>query len=155
MLKMTMKYVTHQGRFERRYEGAKKRALYRIGSYVRTTMKRRFRKKKNRKDVSAPGEFPKAFEKQPFRTQTLFEVDHRRDAVYVGPRIFTGSGPKPPGKTVPEVVNEGGVTAVENPKTGVIKLVDIAPRPFVALTLALPAVDTFVMGQVEEHNLRI
>lgn len=155
MLKMATKYVTNQHRFERRYEGARIRALYRIGAYMRVTMVRHFPKKKNRDDVSRPGRFPKAYEKYPFRTQVFFEVDRRRGSVFVGPRLFFGKNPKPPGKTVPEVINEGGVTAVEDPKTGKISLVDIEPRPFVALTLKIPKVNEFVMQQVEKHKLRI
>jgi hypothetical protein len=109
--------------------------LARTGGFARTTMKQGMRK---RKKVSAADglSYPSSHSGE-LRNLIFFAYDAARKGVVVGPLAF---GSKVGGKTVPQLINEGGsmtkaVTYRDSGRTSSRRFV-YKPRPFVALALA-------------------
>ncbi len=113
------------------------RVLSQTGAFARTVMKRGMRK---RKKVSDPGEFPSSHAGH-LRNLIFFGYDAAKKSVVIGPTLFKD---KVGGKTIPQLINEGGNAAIDvtDRKTGkkTRRSVTYRPRPFVALTakVAIP-----------------
>jgi hypothetical protein len=121
--------VVYAATVEKRIASKTKRVLFKTGAYTRKSMQRSMR---YRKGPSQPGQPPSAHRdgRGPLLRRLIgFEVDRQRDSVTIGPQRF-GKLSQPSGKTVPDLVNDGGtITATLEGRTVTAEL---EARPFTA-----------------------
>lgn len=90
------------------------KALRTIGALVRRVERNSIKVKEG---PSKPGNPPHAHGQDSlFRNKIFFVYDHKTKAVLIGPALINGSLRKPPGKTVPEVLEFGGTVEFVNLK---------------------------------------
>lgn len=107
-------------------EAKERKVLARTGGFARKVMRQGM---KRRKKVSQPGQYPSAHAGQ---LKQLIYFGYDGGGLVVGPVLFKGRGAQPVGKTVPELINEGGTVTVR--ETRRTYKANYAARPFVALT---------------------
>lgn len=116
----------YNDRVMKRVEQKKRRVLFRLGAYIRQTMKRSIRVSRK---SSEPGQPPRVRKSNsPLRQLITFHVDLAQETVTVGPMIFSGSKVKS-SKPLPELLNEGG-TFRQVRRDGGSVLAQVRPRPF-------------------------
>lgn len=140
------------------------KVLYRTGGFGRKVMRSGMRRRKN---ASQPGEYPSAHAGQ-LKELIYFGIDETNSLV-IGPTVFPGAkGKAGGGKTVPQLLNEGGVipgrrflVPRRNPKSNESKFVLVnnarrpmkyRPRPFVELSM--PATIEAFRKNMEEVELK-
>ena len=110
-------------------------ALSKIGAFVR--QRARTLTGRRSRGSAAPGQPPKRHAGQ-LHDLIFFAYDESRDSVVIGPVLFK---PSPDvisvagGGTVPEVLESGGEELLRDRRSGVVKRVRYAPRPFMAPAL--------------------
>lgn len=114
-----------------------RRVMAKLGGYVRTTMQRSMR---NRKRSSKPGEPPTSWRREKggqgaLRALTEFGYDKDDHKLVIGPQLITSTTTPLGGKTVPQLLNEGGGAFIRKFGGGRV-MATYEPRPFVQ-----PAVD--------------
>jgi len=114
-----------------------RRVMAKLGGYVRTTMQRSMRYSKK---PSKPGQPPRSIKDYKgnagaLRRLTEFGYDKDDHTLVIGPQKITSPTLPIGGKTVPQLLNEGGQAFVKG-FGGVRFLASYEPRPFVQ-----PAVD--------------
>jgi len=107
-----------------------RRALSRIGSYVRTVMRNRLKKRgSNYWDSSQPGEPPKRHSGH-LHDWTFFAYDNVAQNVVIGPADLRDRR----GDNVPEILDRGGYTTITAGRNRGQKKY-VAPRPFAGPSL--------------------
>ena len=106
--------------------------MARLGGFARTTMQRLMR---NRKGASKPGQPPHSHKDYAgnagkLRSLIEFGYDTEKKELVVGPHKITSSTRPQGGKTVPQLLNEGGEAFVYKLGGGSV-LKHFEPRPFV------------------------
>jgi hypothetical protein len=112
-------------------EAKERKVLARTGGFARKVMRGGMRR---RKKISQPGEYPSAHAGQ-LKELIFFGYDDGQ--LVVGPVLFKGKGRQPQGKTVPELINEGGTVTMKTKRT--TYTANYAARPFVDLTMPAAA----------------
>ena len=125
--KVAMRWFFDREHVIRRLSAGKRKALIYAGQTLRQRARDRLRKRQRR---SRPGESPSVHATgfQSLR-RIFYQWEPQRETLVVGP-IKTPSKRPPPGGTVPEVLEFGGQA-----RTPFGRVVDLAPRPFMAPTL--------------------
>jgi hypothetical protein len=109
-------------------ENKRLKVFLRLGGFTMQVMRRSMRYSKK---ISEPGKPPHARRNNPqLREKTFFGYETSTDTLVVGPTIYRSKTKPASGKTVPQLLNEGGRADVVTPR-GVVKA-DYRPRPFVA-----------------------
>lgn len=131
-LKMAVKIDVYAGKVTRRIAAKRVRILFKIGGYTLRAYRRGMR---YRKGPSRPGSPPSAHKTGSngplLREASGFAVDKLRGRVVIGPKRFRRLS-RPTGKTVPEILNEGGVVFAEH--EGKRITAELEARPFLAPT---------------------
>ncbi len=142
IIQFTQKVRMRVDRVEKALARSEKRVLFRLGSYLRTTMQRSMRYGKK---PSKPGKPPHARKKNALlRTLIAFVVDLARGTVVCGPPLIgrqRAIGRARSSTTLPELLDQGGTYRFEKRGPGGVGFRSIrakmAPRPFVAPTFTL------------------
>jgi hypothetical protein len=123
-MSITTKVELYADRVQRRIASKKRRALFKQGAYLRTTMQRSMR---YRKAASKPGDPPSAHRESgaQLRQRIRFDVDFGAESVACGPDVKPDSKVRSH-KPLPQLLNEGGVMEGIGGEP-----VTIASRPFV------------------------
>lgn len=126
-----IKVVLDERRVLRRFATKKKRVLFKLGGYVRTTMQRSMRYSKK---PAPPGKPPHAHKKTNrgplLRKLITFFVDLKTESVVCGPQIFAESLVRSR-DPLPKLLNEGGI-ASKLQKGGREVSFQISAHPFTA-----------------------
>lgn len=110
-----------------------KRAFNKVGAAIRRKMQQGMKKVGATTGHSEPGKYPKFSDSgAPIKKTIVYIYDSRRNSVIIGPKIGSHSIMARPagGKTVPQVVNEGGII---NNRTAVPILYNASKRKFLSL----------------------
>lgn len=104
----------------------KRRVLFKLGGYMRTTEARSFRVSAK---YSTPGQPPKVRSSgSPLRQLVAFEVDLDKERVVTGPMIFAGTKLRS-SKPLPQLLDQGGSYVQPRPG-GEGVMAQMAARPF-------------------------
>lgn len=131
-INVTKQIFFDRDRIIRAMDAKTRTVLAKTGGFTRLVMKRAMRKVTKKRNVSQPGEYPLAHEGT-LRRLIFFGYDLPSKSLVVGPTLFKGKRGSGSTKTVPELVNYGGV-ARRMASTGRV-VQHYRPRPFVALTM--------------------
>lgn len=140
-LKLT--YLDGVAEYLKAHERKTKVVLFKLGAYVRTTMRNSMKKKPFGGKPSSPNKPPKYLKTGApnVRDGISFTVEAKRKTVVIGPDQFDrrrksdrGAKQRRAGQTIPQILNEGGDVLI--PRLVGTQLVhDVAtikPRPFVS-----------------------
>lgn len=127
MIKAINKVVIDHRGVMLRVRAKRNRVLYQTGAYTRTSESRRIR---TRKKKSKPGQGP-TNQTRRLKSGVKFTVDELEGTVVAGITPNTGKSNSTPlgGKTIPQLIDQGGKSRVVDPFTGKTSIVDYGPRP--------------------------
>lgn len=107
-MNLLVKTSLHFNELKKQAHRASVDRLVKAASYVRTTIKRSIRYRKNKE--SSPGRPP--FDHGTFRKSVRFSVDRANLTAYIGPSRLLRAKANPDGKSVPETLEFGGTARV-------------------------------------------
>lgn len=119
-MKIKVSFLSEVDKYIKKYNKTRKRVLYKLGGYVRSTMAKSMRYKKHDNDKSNEGEPPKALKRNPrLRKGIGFVVEDKSSTVVIGPDRWdkrsrsniakAGRSLKP----LPQLLEEGGVVRMK------------------------------------------
>lgn len=123
MLNPVQKLAIYNDRVDKAIKGKGRRVLYKVGAYVRTTMRNLMR---YGNASSRPGQPPASHKKTGAGLRNLieFDVDTNAETVSIGP-VLKSDSKLISNKPLPQLLNEGGTVSFKG------RSVTIAPRPFI------------------------
>lgn len=132
----------------RRFQAKKKKVLFKTGGYGRSYIKQRIRR---RKSVSPPGGYPYSHTFANTGFKDLHFAVENGETVTIGHRLYRQrSSVIPIGKTVPQIINEGGRARIASRGSdgSSTRHVRMRARPFRGL--AFPAIARFAFAAMDQ-----